>query len=259
MAEVKWIKIVTDIFDDEKILLIESLPDSDAIIVLWFKLLCLAGKNNNSGVFTLNEKIPYTEEMFATIFRKPLNTVRLALRTFEDFGMVEIVNGIVTIPNWGKHQNFDRIEQKNEYMRNYMQEYRKKQKLLTSGDCKVNDESNSKSNVSEAEEEGEGEEDKSTIRTYDSEPPKTEPTSVFRAPSIEAVKEYCKENSLIVDAEWFFKYYQDRKWMTKEGPMRDWKAALNHWHEQDLKKPRKNKVKPTITGMAKKKYGDVVE
>lgn len=51
MSEVKWIKITTDIFDDEKILLIESLPESDSIIVVWFKLLCLAGKMNNSGVF----------------------------------------------------------------------------------------------------------------------------------------------------------------------------------------------------------------
>ena len=86
MAEVKWIKIVTDIFDDEKILLIESMPDADSIIVIWFKLLCLAGKNNNSGVFTLNDKIPYTDEMFATIFRRPLNTVRMALKVFEQYG-----------------------------------------------------------------------------------------------------------------------------------------------------------------------------
>ena len=43
MADVKWIKITTDIFDDEKILLIESLPDAYAIITCWFKLLCLAG------------------------------------------------------------------------------------------------------------------------------------------------------------------------------------------------------------------------
>ncbi|HFI0901946.1 TPA: phage replisome organizer N-terminal domain-containing protein, partial [Streptococcus suis] len=38
-SEIKWIKIVTDIFDDEKILLIESLPEADTIIVVWFKLL----------------------------------------------------------------------------------------------------------------------------------------------------------------------------------------------------------------------------
>ena len=48
MADIKWIKITTDIFDDEKILLIESLPEADSIIVIWFKLLCLAGKMNTA-------------------------------------------------------------------------------------------------------------------------------------------------------------------------------------------------------------------
>ena len=110
MAEVRWIKIVTDIFDDEKILLIESMPDADAIIVIWFKLLCLAGKTNNSGVFIMADKIPYTEEMFATIFRRNINTVRLALQTFEKFGMIKIIDNVVTIPNWGKHQSLDQLE-----------------------------------------------------------------------------------------------------------------------------------------------------
>ena len=129
MAEVKWIKITTDIFDDEKILLIESLPDAYAIITVWFKLLCLAGKQNNSGVFLMG-RIAYTEKMLATIFRMKESTVTLALQTFQEFGMVEIVDGVITIPNWGKHQNLDQLESKKEYMRNYMKEYRGKQKAL---------------------------------------------------------------------------------------------------------------------------------
>lgn len=151
MSDVKWIKITTEIFDDEKILLIESLPEADSIIVLWFKLLCLAGKNNNSGVFIMNDKIAYTDEMLATVFRRPVNTVRMALNAFERYGMIEIIDGVITIPNWGKHQNFDKIEQKTNYMREYMREYREKQKALIG--CKANSKANSKANVSEAEEE----------------------------------------------------------------------------------------------------------
>lgn len=143
--EVKWIKIVTDIFDDEKILLIESMPERDGIIVIWFKLLCLAGKQNNGGVFMLNDRIPYTDEMLATIFRRNLNTVRLALQTFEQFGMIEIVNDTITIPNWGKHQNLDQLESKKKYMREYMQDYRQKQREIA---CKTNSKTNSKANVS---------------------------------------------------------------------------------------------------------------
>lgn len=149
MADVKWIKITTDIFDDEKILLIESLPDSYAIITVWFKLLCLAGKQNNSGVFMMG-RVAYTDKMLATIFRMKEATVTMALKVFEQFEMIEIVDGVITIPNWGKHQNLDQIESKKEYMRNYMKGYREKQKMLAAGkpSCKTN----SKSNVSQAEE-----------------------------------------------------------------------------------------------------------
>lgn len=145
MVEVKWIKITTDIFDDEKILLIESLPDADSIIVIWFKLLCLAGKMNNSGVFVMNDTVAYTDSMLATIFRRKENTVKLALDTFEQFGMIERIDGTITIPNWGKHQNLDSLEKKREYQRNYMQEYRAKQKVLIG---KPNCKTNSNANVS---------------------------------------------------------------------------------------------------------------
>lgn len=149
MAEVKWIKITTDVFDDEKILLIESLPDANSIIVVWFKLLCLAGKQNNSGVFMMGQ-MPYTDKMLATIFRMKESTVTMALQTFEQFGMVEIIDGVITIPNWGKHQNLDQLENKKAYMRNYMKEYREKQKALT---CKDGCKTNSKANVSQADKE----------------------------------------------------------------------------------------------------------
>ena len=160
MAEVKWIKIVTDVFDDEKMLLIESLPSADSIIVIWFKLLCLAGKNNNSGVFMLNERIAYTDEMLATIFRRDVNTVRLALKTFEMYGMIEVINDVITIPNWSKHQTLDQLEERKEYMKDYMKKYRQKQKALSEG--KVNSKANSKANVNSLEEERE--EDKKEIK-----------------------------------------------------------------------------------------------
>lgn len=130
MAEIKWIKLTTDIFNDEKILLIEELPDADTIIVIWFKLLCMAGKINNYGVFIMNNKMPYTEEMLATIFRRPLNTVRLALATFEAYGMIEIVDNVISIPNWEKHQNAEAMDKVREQTRLRVAKHREKQRLL---------------------------------------------------------------------------------------------------------------------------------
>lgn len=132
--EVKWIKIVTDIFDDEKILLIESMPEADAIIVIWFKLLCLSGKTNNGGVLMLNDRIPYTDEMLSVIFRRPINTVRMALSVFEKFGMIEMVDNAVTIPNWEKHQSVDKLEGIREKNRERKRKSRERQKLLANSD-----------------------------------------------------------------------------------------------------------------------------
>ena len=127
---VKWIKIVTDIFEDEKIMLIETLPEADSIIVIWFKLLCLAGKQNNSGVFLLNNKIAYTDSMLSAIFRRNENVVKLALKTFEEFGMIQILDNVITIPNWDKHQQLDKFELAKEQTRKRVAKYREKQKML---------------------------------------------------------------------------------------------------------------------------------
>lgn len=138
MADVKWIKIVTDVFEDEKLLLIDALPENDAILVIWFKILCLAGKQNNGGVFLLNDKIPYTDEMLSTIFRRPVSIVRLALKTFEQFGMIEIINDAITIPNWDKHQSLDKLEQARAKTRKRVAKHREKQKLLAEGNATCN-------------------------------------------------------------------------------------------------------------------------
>lgn len=131
MSDIRWIKITTDIFDDEKILLIESMPDADSLIVIWFKLLCLAGRSNNNGVFLLNDRIAYTDQMLATIFRRKESKVRMALETFEQFGMIELIDGVITIPNWEKHQNIEGMEKIREQNRLRKQRQREKDRLLS--------------------------------------------------------------------------------------------------------------------------------
>lgn len=164
MADVKWIKIVTDIFDDEKILLIESLPSADSIIVIWFKLLTLAGKHNNDGVFIMSGRIPYTDEMLATIFRRDVNTVRLALKTFENFGMIEIIEGVITIPNWNKHQTLDAYEKKKERDRLYQAQKRAKQKAIIAKSSDTSSDTSSDVVVTEEDKEEDKDKDKDKYR-----------------------------------------------------------------------------------------------
>lgn len=132
MSEVKWIKITTNMFDDEKIRLIEAMPDADSILVIWIKLLTLAGKVNEGGSIVLDENIPYTDEMLSTIFRRPLNTIRLAISIFVKFNMIETTgNNVILITNWEKHQNIGGLEKIKEQSRISSRKYRERQKLLS--------------------------------------------------------------------------------------------------------------------------------
>ncbi|MGX7125679.1 phage replisome organizer N-terminal domain-containing protein [Enterococcus viikkiensis] len=135
MAEISWIKLKTTMFDDEKIRLIQAVPEADAILVIWIRLLVLAGKTNDDGLIYIQRNMPYSEEMLATLFGKNVNTVRLALTTLANFNMIDISNdGVISISNWEKHQNIEGMEQvrlKNaERNRKYRE--RKKQELLES-------------------------------------------------------------------------------------------------------------------------------
>jgi len=130
MSDVKWIKITTSMFDDEKIRLIESMPDKDAILIIWIKLLVQAGKTNASGYIYLNENIPYTDEMLSTLFNRPLSTVRLAIKTFEKFGMIEIDSKGIQVTNWGKHQNIEGMDKIREQNRIRKQNQRDREKVL---------------------------------------------------------------------------------------------------------------------------------
>lgn len=129
MSDVKWIKITTDIFNDEKIQLIESMPDGDSILVIWFKLLALAGKSNNGGLVIISDKVAYTPEMLATLFRRKKSVIDLALHTFVQFSMIEILdNDAILISNWEKHQSEDKLKQIREGQRKRQKDYRERKK-----------------------------------------------------------------------------------------------------------------------------------
>ena len=130
MAAVKWIKLVSDLFDNRKIKQIRKMPDSDAIIVIWLQILCLAGHTNDNGLVYFSKDIPYTDEMLATEFDRPVATIRLALSILVKFGMIEVINNILMVSNWEKYQNQTRLETIRDYNREKKREYRKNRELL---------------------------------------------------------------------------------------------------------------------------------
>ena len=231
MADVKWIKLATDIFDNRKIKLIEKMPEGDSIIVIWLKLLCLAGTVNDSGLVYLTREVPYTDEMLSAIFDRPLTTVRLALQTFERFDMIETVNDILLLPSWEKYQNTDGLEKVRVQTRERVARHRETQKLLAcsvTGNADVTGGNGTDKDIEQDRE--------------DNNAPQASPkSSRFVPPTIEEVTAYCKERNRGVDPVKWWNFYNAKNWYVGKNKMVRWKSAIITWEDKPDEQPQEQK------------------
>ena len=109
MAEVKWVKLTTDMFDNRKIKHLRRLPEGNNIVLIWVMLLTMAGRCNSGGMIFLTENIPYTPKMLADELDFEENTVLLALQALEQLDMIVTENGIFTIAGWEEYQSADKL------------------------------------------------------------------------------------------------------------------------------------------------------
>ena len=254
MNGVKWIKLSTDIFDNRKIKQIESLPEGDTMIVIWLKLLILASDVNDNGFVYFTRDIPYTDQLLATQFGKPLPVIQLSLETFRRFGMIEKIDDIIKVSNWDRYQNGDFLSEIREYNREAKRRSRERQKALPASK-KVNDEVKDKVNkkvndksMTNLDSQGQDIDidiDKDIEREIDKEKEKTRTGERFAPPTLEEVSAYCRERCNAVNAADFIDYYESIGWMVGRNKMRDWRAAVRRW-ERDSKRRREDPAKKSF-------------
>ena len=160
MAEVKWVKLTTDMFDNRKMRHLRRLPEGNNIVLIWVMLLTMAGRCNSGGMIFLTENIPYTPKMLADELGFEENTVVLALHALEQLDMIVTENGVFTIAGWEEYQNVDRLAEIREYNRLAQQKSRAKKKLLQAVNDNVNDKSMTSQRCHDTEEEREEDKEK---------------------------------------------------------------------------------------------------
>lgn len=82
-----YLKLKENFFDSDSIVLLEDMKDgilySNILLKLYLKSL------KNGGKLQLDEHIPYTAQMIATLTRHQIGTVERALEIFRQLGLVE--------------------------------------------------------------------------------------------------------------------------------------------------------------------------
>lgn len=133
-SELDWIKLSTDIFDDDKFHAIETNDDGFLIELVWIKILCLAGKCNKDGFLMVSEKVPYTVEMLSSKFRMDELLIKNALDVLSDLSMIEKVGKAYMVSNWLLHQSEKGIDEIRQKARERQKRYRERQKSNVTSD-----------------------------------------------------------------------------------------------------------------------------
>lgn len=129
MAEVKWIKLTTDMFDNKKIRYLRTLPEGNNIVLIWVMLLTMAGRCNANGMIFLTENIPYTTKMLADELGFDANVVTVAINALSKLGMICANDDEFYITNWEEYQNIEGLEKIREQTRQRVANYRERKKI----------------------------------------------------------------------------------------------------------------------------------
>lgn len=228
-----WLKLKRDFFKRHDIRIVEEMPSGKDCILFYLKLLVESVDHN--GNLRFNDTIPYNERMLATITNTDLEIVKLAMKTFTELKMIEILDDGTIYMNEvmnmiGSASNNDNANRQRAFRE------RQKQGQLPN--------SVTKSNASVTQDVTNDNESKSIEKDIDIEKEKElelkeniQKKTRFVPPTYEEVQAYCEERNNDVDPQRFVDFYKSKNWMVGRSKMVDWKACVRTWERKNNGRP----------------------
>ena len=227
-----YLRLKDNFFDSDELKILESMKDGYLYSNILLKLYLRSLKND--GKLVVNERIPYSADMLASVTGHQVGTIKQALSVFKDLGLIDVLdNGAIYMLDI---QNFigkgsSEADRKREY----------RQRIETD---RTNVQTNLRqiSEKSPPEIEIELEKDIEIEKEiHSSAKSTTTKRKRFEKPSISDIKQYCMERNNNVNAEQFYDYYESNGWKVGKNAMKDWKACVRTWERNGYDKPIKKK------------------
>lgn len=227
-----YLRLKDNFFDSDELKILESMKDGYLYSNILLKLYLRSLKND--GKLVVNDRIPYNEEMLASVTGHQIGTVKQALSIFKDLGLIDVLeNGAIYMLDI---QNFigkgsSEADRKREY----------RQRIET-------DRTNVQTNLRQISEKSPPEieielekEIKIEKEIHSSAKSTTTKRKRFEKPTLSQITQYCLERNNNVNAEQFFDYYESNGWKVGKNAMKDWKACVRTWERNGYDRPIKKK------------------
>ena len=149
MADVKWVRVAIEMFNDPKIKIINSMEQRDLIINIWMRAMLLAGRSNKDGCLFINDSMPYNLKTLAVEFDRTLDEVKLSFKVLRKLEMIEFTeNKVFKVKNWARHQNIEGLEKLKKQNCERVAKHRARKKKLNENENNVLEDNNHSSEES---------------------------------------------------------------------------------------------------------------
>ena len=227
-----YLRLKDNFFDSDELKILESMKDGYLYSNILLKLYLRSLKND--GKLVVNECIPYSADMLASVTGHQVGTIKQALSVFKDLGLIDVLdNGAIYMLDI---QNFigkgsSEADRKREYRQRIEIERTNVQTNLR----QISDKSPPEIEI-ELEKDIEIEKE-----IHSSAKSTTTKRKRFEKPTLSQITQYCLERNNNVNAEQFYDYYESNGWKVGKNAMKDWKACVRTWERNGYDKPIKKK------------------
>lgn len=227
-----YLRLKDNFFDSDELKILESMKDGYLYSNILLKLYLRSLKND--GKLVVNERIPYSADMLASVTGHQVGTIKQALSIFKDLGLIDVLdNGAIYMLDI---QNFigkgsSEADRKREYRQRIEIERTNVQTNLR----QISDKSTPEIEI-ELEKDIEIEKE-----IHSSAKSTTTKRKRFEKPTLSQITQYCLERNNNVNAEQFYDYYESNGWKVGKNAMKDWKACVRTWERNGYDKPIKKK------------------
>ena len=249
-----YLRLKDNFFDSDELKILESMKDGYLYSNILLKLYLRSLKND--GKLVVNERIPYSADMLASVTGHQVGTIKQALSVFKNLGLIDVLdNGAIYMLDI---QNFigkgsSEADRKREYRQRIEIERTNVQTNLR----QISDKNPPEIEI-ELEKDIEIEKE-----IHSSAKSTTTKRKRFEKPTLSQITQYCLERNNCVNAEQFYDYYESNGWKVGKNAMKDWKACVRTWERNGYDKPikKKNNKQDTLNDMRDlmNEYGGVNE
>ena len=233
-----WLQLKEDFFEEDAIEWLEEQDDGYKYSLFYLKLCLKSLKTNGILIRNVGKMlVPYDNKKLAKLTNTDVHTVIVAMELLKGIGLIKVLeNGEIYI---SQLENMIGSTSKGA-LKKQQQRQLKKQFLLEGG--QEEDKCPPKIEIKKELDIDLDNKDKEELKINS---PKK--TTKFIKPTLEEIKNYCKERSNRINAEQFIDYYEANGWKVGKNSMKDWKAAIRTWERRDnstTNKPTRNEIVP---------------